>query len=70
MEFCYLTLVSFVIYSRDMFRIQALEGVGGEITSHCSEILSGLVGWGELLLWLSLDLSGWVGKLGGGLRIF
>jgi len=29
MEFCYLTLVSFVIYSRDMFRIQALEGAGG-----------------------------------------
>jgi len=34
--------------------------------SHCSGSLSWLDGWGELLLWLSLDLSSWVGKLGGG----
>jgi hypothetical protein len=34
--------------------------------SHCSGYLSWLDGRGELLLWLSLDLSSWVGKLGGG----
>ncbi len=34
--------------------------------SHCSGFLSWLDGRGELLFWLSLGSSSWVGKLGGG----
>ncbi len=39
--------------------------------SHCSGILSRLVGRGEMLLWLSLDLSCWARSGGGrGLGLF
>ncbi len=33
--------------------------------SYCSGNMSGLVVMGEILLWLSLDLSGWIGEVGG-----